>query len=965
MGALPRPALREGPARDLNDALHDLHHRAGWPSLRQLGRAAGCSHTTVSHAFSSERLPSWGVLELLVEAMGGDVAAVHRLWLAASEPAAARPSNSATPIAGRRDELAVVRRHLTEGRGLLLVVGEGGIGKTTLVRAALDPGGPLRLLVGRSLRLSSDVPFLPVAGLLREAVDTDGGAWLGTALEACAPYVARSLARLLPELDAESPGPDDGWSRQRLLSAVRDVLRALASIRPAGVLVEDVHWADRGTLDVLEHLASNDPGLPIIATTRPDGDPEVSAVNGAWSARLRHAGTVCTLELAPLTLADTARQLELLGAPADREAVRRIYLRTRGQPLFTEQLVSYGDQDGLPSPLSHLLDQRLASVSPDEWQVLLPLALAGPLGFDELARVAEVPRHALVGLLRHLVEQRLVTTDPEDVQVGHPLLGEAILQRVLPGEAAPAHGRLARVLGAREAPPSRVAAHWEQAGDRAEELVWRVRAARAAELHFASASAARHWRRAIDLWPGRATTVDDPPTTLVAAYFAAMDALADAAQPEAAADLAQRAMALESSMTVEEQAGLYLRSADYVAETDDESALLLLDKAIGLLVGRDDSAVLHRALRLRAGILGELGRLTESLDAARRAATVSRRLDDPDLVRTSHMSVAWHEAVLGQREAARTHALEAAALASWREDPTADVRLSVCHTDVLLMAGAPVQHVEAAGRPGLEAVDRWQIDNVQSSCLRANLAEALRRAGRVHDAGRVVDPWTEDPRLHHRWPLGLERSVLDVMRGRPDDARAGFEALQDVRLPSLLSRTDMTQYTALADLWLGEPQRALASVLDLVDAASRTEVAAPLGPLLVLAARACGDLADELDAGPAHRRDLLRALLARRRQVSPDPLLATSSPTLAVAWEAEVSRLTERQDPRPWLDSAAVWDRRGRPHEAAYARWRAAVVVLASGRPADGLLQRAAREAGEHVPLRGAIRATLARAATR
>jgi hypothetical protein len=86
MGALPRPALDDGPLRALFDALHDLHHRAGWPSLRDMSREVGCSHTTVSTAFSEPRLQRWGLLELIVETLGGDTDEFHRLWLAASRP---------------------------------------------------------------------------------------------------------------------------------------------------------------------------------------------------------------------------------------------------------------------------------------------------------------------------------------------------------------------------------------------------------------------------------------------------------------------------------------------------------------------------------------------------------------------------------------------------------------------------------------------------------------------------------------------------------------------------------------------------------------------------------------------------------------------------------------------------------------------------------------------------------------
>src|SRR5688500_5761092 len=61
VGALPRPELSRGAHRDLVEALHVLHHRAGWPSLRTLARATGVSHTTVSTVFSSPKLPSWGI----------------------------------------------------------------------------------------------------------------------------------------------------------------------------------------------------------------------------------------------------------------------------------------------------------------------------------------------------------------------------------------------------------------------------------------------------------------------------------------------------------------------------------------------------------------------------------------------------------------------------------------------------------------------------------------------------------------------------------------------------------------------------------------------------------------------------------------------------------------------------------------------------------------------------------------
>src|SRR4051812_6510919 len=217
VGGLPRPELPPGAQRDLIDALHALHHQAGWPSLRTLAREAGCSHTTISTVFSSPRLPAWGMLELVVEAMGGDVGEFHRLWSAASGPCV--PSQFAAPIAGRRPELVAVRRHLESGAGLLLVAGEAGIGKSRLVETAASQLRDVFVARGACLPLSAQVPLLPITDALRDLFDVDGGQQLKEALADCPVYVGPALRRLLPELEdlvPAAPAPDDEWWLQRL-----------------------------------------------------------------------------------------------------------------------------------------------------------------------------------------------------------------------------------------------------------------------------------------------------------------------------------------------------------------------------------------------------------------------------------------------------------------------------------------------------------------------------------------------------------------------------------------------------------------------------------------------------------------------------------------------------------------------------------------------------------------------------
>jgi tetratricopeptide (TPR) repeat protein len=158
VGALPKPDLPEGPVRVLSDRLHELHHRAGWPSLRLMAREVGCSHTTIAAAFSDRRVPRWGLLELIVETLGGDAETFHGWWLAATGAAVGpnRPSTALPPtgpepppprpprqlpasvpgFVGRECELAAMDDLLArdrDGPRVAVVVGTAGVGKTALV----------------------------------------------------------------------------------------------------------------------------------------------------------------------------------------------------------------------------------------------------------------------------------------------------------------------------------------------------------------------------------------------------------------------------------------------------------------------------------------------------------------------------------------------------------------------------------------------------------------------------------------------------------------------------------------------------------------------------------------------------------------------------------------------------------------------------------------------------------------
>ena len=297
MSALPRPDLPPGAARELNEALHDLHHRAGWPSLRTLAREAGVSHTTVSKVFSNAALPSWGTVELPRRSHGR----IHR----GLPPALARRLDPNLPqrrpasrIAGRKAELTAVRRHLETGTGLLLVTGEAGIGKTKLVTTAVAQADTF-VAVGRCLPLSTQDPLMPVIGLLREVHGHDDGQSLKEALANLHPFVREALARLLPELGSGAMvAVFEDAARQHVFAAVGSCLAELHSLGGIGLVLEDVHWADVATLDLLEHLVTGGAPVPLVVTFRTE-DLDVSARHAEWLLRVRRLPSASAVELLP------------------------------------------------------------------------------------------------------------------------------------------------------------------------------------------------------------------------------------------------------------------------------------------------------------------------------------------------------------------------------------------------------------------------------------------------------------------------------------------------------------------------------------------------------------------------------------------------------------------------------------------------------------------------------------------
>ncbi len=964
MSALPRPDVPPGSHRDLVDALHALHHQAGWPSLRTLARAIGVSHTTVSKTFSTATLPSWGTLELLVLAMDGDPVQFRDLWVSATTTTGATASGLPQPrIAGRRAELTALRRHLASGDGLLLVVGEAGIGKSTLIEAAAA-STDIFVAIGHCLPLSTAVPLMPIADALRTVAAHDDGRWLDQALGQCRPYVTGALAPLLPEVGAASPGEaTDEFARHRMFTAVVEVLGALARIRPVALLLEDLHWADMPTLDLVEHTVARRLALPIVGTWRLE-DPDVSSTHREWAARISRDRAVTSVALPPFTREETATQLRLrMGTTPPEAVVDRVQTLGQGLPLYTDQLVGAPDGE-IPRHLADLLDLRLGQLEGEPWQVARVLGVAErSLAPDVVQQATGLsPEEQLRGLavLAHRRLLRPGTT--ERVALAHPLFGDAIRRRLLPGEAGTVHASLAAVLAKLpEVEPGEVARHWQAASRPDEEIGWRVAAARQARERYASSERFENWRRVLLLRDLTDRPIDVPPWQLLCE---AADAAADIQDMEASLALINQALALDVDDAARVRV-LRLAGGIHCYGGDHDEGLALLDQARQLVDVLPASAELVDVLLARIGTLTQVGRYEVCrADLARAMDVLAGHEDDPRLQRVLVWS-AWYAMVDGEHDRALALIDAARDAAEAGTDPLSDLMLAVQSTDILLQMAASPDLLAEVAAPPLATAARWHLDDrYLTVILRGNVADAFLRSGDVARAAQVLEPDIREAPTLNTSMSHITYAAVELRRGRVDAALERCAAAEAAQFGGGANWAEVVPEYAEVQIWAGSPDSAVALLEKTLAETLPTDNARTAAPTLAWCARAHADLMDVREAGIAERDGALGHLLRLLGQAQIDPFGSAATGVLVPAWRslwhAELARITRSDTVPTWSGAATAWDQHPRPHDAAYCRWRGAQIALRhdQGTLARRLLRRAATDARTHIPLRMAIDTT-------
>ena len=426
-----------------------------------------------------------------------------------------------TPLFGRDREL----RHLLEVAGVaepvppaaLLLSGDAGIGKTRLLEEAVGRAievGQL-VLVGHCLDLGDNAmpyqPFIEAFGLL----DAGQVESLATGL--------RALAPLLPSGSGEATG--QGVDRTELFAAVVAGLDLLAADRPLLVIVEDAHWADGSTRQLLRYLLAcrfaN--SVHLIVSYRSDDLHRRHPLREAVAEWARMP-TVSRLELGPLADGDIVELVRARGADPAGSDLGAVVRRAAGNAFYAEELRDAGADATLPETLAELLLVRIDRLDDEATAVVRAVACAGADPSDTvLAQVTGLDGADLDRALRAAVDQKVLVAGRQDgYRFRHALLAEAVHDDLLPGERRRLHRRFLDALqrAERPAPAAEIALHAHAAAELGVAFTADLQAGDDAVRVGGYDEASRHYRRAL-------TVADHAPsgTDLIGVVLAAADAL--------------------------------------------------------------------------------------------------------------------------------------------------------------------------------------------------------------------------------------------------------------------------------------------------------------------------------------------------------------------------------------------------------------------------------------------------------
>jgi DNA-binding CsgD family transcriptional regulator/tetratricopeptide (TPR) repeat protein len=841
-----------------------------------------------------------------------------------------RRSCSSPLLIGRSAELAALEAALeaaSRGQGRLVVVeGDAGIGKSRLVEtftaSAATKGA--RVLVGCCPPLVEDLPYAPVLDILRQLGEPAG---------------------------THQPG-----DRGRFFRQVADLLAGDGT--PTVAVVEDLHWADGSTRDLLAFLARTlrDSAVLLVLTVRGDelapGHPLAGVLaeldRGRRSERLR---------LDPLTRAEVEMQVAaILDRRPGPRMVEVLFRRAEGNPFLTEELLAVGpESDRLPATVRDVVLARLARLGPPAQRVLRAAAVIGRSSdhrlLAEVAEAAGVAAGPLDPPVAEAVEHALLVPVGDGYRFRHELVREAVYASLLPGERARLHARVAASLraspgGTAVVAPAEVAHHFDAAGQTPEALAASVRAAVAARDAHAPAEAHAQYERVLRLWPrvtDAATLAGSGRRELLAAAAAMAS---EAGDNPRARDLVGMAL-LEVDRTAEPllAAALLERYGRYAwLACAPEQSRRSYEEAVALVSDRPPSPERAQVLAAMAQSLMLRARPREAVAYAREAIGDARSLGSTAVLAHASNTLGVSLCHLGRTGEGLALLREALAAAMDAGDPAEIGRVHFNLAGVLIAAGR-LEEALAQAREGAWLARELGQTGMYAPGIESSAVQALVRLGRLDEAAALADRALGDvaERLT-RGIIELHVAALRIRRGELAGAEEILGRLDGAFMPDDLQfYLDLVRWRAELDCarerW-ADARAGAGRGLDLPGAGNVEAIPLALCAIAVRSvveqteeARRRGRRSDpEAAAGHAGRfvaraEGLLAEIRAGGGTPTPDQL------GYARLARAERSRLDPSPTPAPWAELATDRDGAQDPYLAAYARWRQAEALLTGRAP--------------------------------
>lgn len=848
-------------------------------------------------------------------------------------------------LIGREQPLRVLFDAVDEideqGR-MLLLAGEAGIGKTRLLDEFARRAPDVRVARGGCIEGVAYAPWTDVLWWLTssEVVDVD----------ALPEQLRHQLGRLLPQLATSAPDDDERVGDQQMLfEAMVALLARAASGARLVVVVDDVHWIDPASRDLLRYVVANLRRLPLLFVIA--YRPEDSAAHRDLLAHLVQLGSgELVLERLP---SDATAEIAsfLLAEASTQHDVARIVAEADGNPLFIEELVAAVTAVGVPETLRDLMLVRYHSLDDDARHLVRTAALIGPRAPRAwLAVAAELDDARALRATRASLETGVLDADleVEGYAFRHALLRQAVLDELASDERVAIHAAIAEALeqlpddlvGVDRA--AELARHWDAAARPTAAVRALVAAARHARSRYAFDAAADAYDRALFWWsaaddPERVAGIDRAELLLRAA-----DAAGAAGRVERAADLSE--LALDASLALGAE-----RGADAAARVrallwaDDRHAVYAsaraeLEPRLDEVTPRTRAHFLVQSLEQRlvdgdvAGIEAAVAGMTQALE----------RAGDVSLVANGHVALASYHEIRGDLERSDREYAQA-------------IEAAVRGDDAILLTGTLYNYAAFCTslprlRECLARLDDYDVAAEQygvqryfipAQCLRAYAHCEL---GELDAARAVLARIANHPAEgYDAWFRATIRAMVHVYAGEPEQALAALDpSAVGSPLPTDFERTIyLASWRALALCQMADVDAARAAVDAATPATERLRETFYQGALAPVAMRVEADAAVAATEARDlvaldHARSRAEAVATRWRSVvsqleRPHPLARARTAAL----DAEQARLEGTDVADAARRAAEGFDELEMPYYATYFRWRAAQAHLAEGRRSE------------------------------